>query len=380
MKAKEYSDLAARVRASSGDHPIWVGWGIIEEIGERIKYTFTPPTVYVISDDRVSEHARMVQVALEAASIPAHIFMIPSGESNKNLETVQHVYKWLADRKAERGHMILAVGGGVVGDLAGFVAATYLRGMPFAQVPTTLLAMMDAAIGGKVAVDLPQGKNLVGAFYQPRFVLSDVKTLGTLPARELASGWAEAIKHGLILDKELLATFEKNIMEIKSLDPEIATQIIRDSVAIKANIVSQDERETLGIRILLNYGHTIGHAIESATQYTQYLHGEAVSIGMMAAASISKSMGLLEASDVERQRTLLSNYGLPINVGALDTADILEAMKSDKKTSRGQINWVLLDGIGNAVTNNRVPDDYVMEALDFVLKDSSEEDELGIGC
>lgn len=231
-----------------------------------------------------------------------------------------------------------------------------------------------------MAVDLPQGKNLVGAFYQPRFVLSDVKTLGTLPARELASGWAEAIKHGLILDKELLATFEKNIREIKSLDPEIATQIIRDSVAIKANIVSQDERETLGIRILLNYGHTIGHAIESATQYTQYLHGEAVSIGMMAAASISKSMGLLEASDVERQRTLLSNYGLPINVGALDTADILEAMKSDKKTSRGQINWVLLDGIGNAVTNNRVPDDYVMEALDFVLKDSSEEDELGIGC
>ena len=290
------------------------------------------------------------------------------------------MYKWLADRKAERGHMILAVGGGVVGDLAGFVAATYLRGMPFAQVPTTLLAMMDAAIGGKVAVDLPQGKNLVGAFYQPRFVLSDVKTLGTLPARELTSGWAEAIKHGLILDKELLATFEKNIREIKSLDPEIATQIIRDSVAIKANIVSQDERETLGIRILLNYGHTIGHAIESATQYTQYLHGEAVSIGMMAAASISKSMGLLEASDVERQRTLLSNYGLPINVGALDTADILEAMKSDKKTSRGQINWVLLDGIGNAVTNNRVPDDYVMEALDFVLKDSSEEDELGIGC
>ncbi|SVA64420.1 uncharacterized protein METZ01_LOCUS117274 [marine metagenome] len=372
--------MAARVTTSGGDHPIWVGWGIIEEIGERIKSLFMPPVVYVISDDRVSEHARMVQIALETEAIPAHIFMIPSGESNKNLETVQHVYKWLADRKAERGQMIVAVGGGVVGDLAGFVAATYLRGMPFAQVPTTLLAMMDAAVGGKVAVDLPQGKNLVGAFYQPRFVLSDVKTLSTLPTRELSSGWAEAIKHGLILDKELLSTFEKNIEKLKSLDPEIATQIIRDSVAIKANIVSQDEKETLGIRILLNYGHTIGHAIESATKYTQYLHGEAVSVGMMAAASISRSMGLLGESEVKRQRSVLASFGLPINAYGLNSADILEAMRSDKKTSGGQINWVLLDGIGNAVTNNCVPDDYVTEALDSILADNGEADELGQDC
>ena len=380
MRTVEYSDLAARVTTSGGDHPIWVGWGIIEEIGERIKSLFMPSVVYVISDDRVSEHARMVQIALEAEAIPAHIFMIPSGESNKNLETVQHVYKWLADRKAERGQMIVAVGGGVVGDLAGFVAATYLRGMPFAQVPTTLLAMMDAAVGGKVAVDLPQGKNLVGAFYQPRFVLSDVKTLSTLPTRELSSGWAEAIKHGLILDKELLSTFEKNIEKLKSLDPEIATQIIRDSVAIKANIVSQDEKETLGIRILLNYGHTIGHAIESATKYTQYLHGEAVSVGMMAAASISRSMGLLGESEVKRQRSVLASFGLPINAYGLNSADILEAMRSDKKTSGGQINWVLLDGIGNAVTNNCVPNDYVTEALDSILADNGEADELGKDC
>jgi len=380
MRTEEYGDLAAIVTASSGDHPIWVGWGIIEEIGKRIKSLFTPPVVYVISDERVSEHARMVQIALETEAIPAHIFMIPSGESNKNLETVQHVYKWLANRKAERGHMIVAVGGGVVGDLAGFVAATYLRGMPFAQVPTTLLAMMDAAVGGKVAVDLPQGKNLVGAFYQPQFVLSDVRTLSTLPDRELASGWAEAIKHGLILDKELLATFEKNTGKIKSLDPEIATQIIRDSVAIKANIVSQDERETLGIRILLNYGHTIGHAIESTTQYTQYLHGEAVSVGMMAAASISRSMGLLDESEVKRQRLILASYGLPIKAQGLNSSDILEAMRSDKKTSRGQINWVLLDGIGNAVTNNRVPDNYVAEALDSILTDDGKAEELGQGC
>jgi len=283
---------------------------------------------------------------------------------------VQHVYSWLAERKAERGHLIIAVGGGVVGDMAGFVAATYLRGMPFVQVPTTLLAMMDASVGGKVAVDLPQGKNLVGAFYQPKFVLSDVETLLSLPDRELTSGWAEAIKHGLILDANLLDTFENKLDEVKSLDRDIATEIIRKSVAIKANIVSKDEKETLGIRILLNYGHTIGHAIESSTGYTEYLHGEAVSIGMMAAARIGQLMGTLDENDTRRQENILEAYGLPVRAPGLISEEVIEATTSDKKTSEGAIRWVLLKGLGNAVTNNKVSEDYVLDAVNFVIGDN----------
>ncbi|MCH9009006.1 MAG: 3-dehydroquinate synthase [Chloroflexi bacterium] len=300
---------------------------------------------------------------MEAVGIPTHMFLMPPGEQHKTLETTQLVFRWLAERKAERGHLIIAVGGGVVGDLAGFVAATYLRGMPFVQVPTSLLAMMDSSIGGKTAVDLPQGKNLVGAFYQPKFVLSDVSTLQTLPARELTSGWAEAIKHGLILDEQLLATFERQREPAQALERDIATDLIRRSVAIKANIVSQDEKETLGIRVLLNYGHTIGHAIEVVTGYGTFLHGEAVSVGMMGAAYIGEAMGMMTADMVERQRAVLEGFGLPLSCEGVDIDAISEAMRSDKKTSGKAIRWVLLDGIGNAVTRNDVPAELVRQTL-----------------
>lgn len=359
------NDLAATVRTSSGDYPIWVGWGLIDELGDRVKRALptVPQTAYIVSDEGVYRQARRAQWAMEGSGIPTHMFFIPSGEQNKNLETVQHVYRWLAERKAERGHLILAIGGGVVGDLAGLVAATYLRGMPFAQVPTSLLAMMDAAIGGKVAVDLPQGKNLVGAFYQPKFVLADVSTLETLPQRELTSGWAEAIKHGLIMDRDLLNDFESKKQAIIGLDRDVATDIIKRSVAIKAKVVSQDERETLGIRILLNYGHTIGHALESATGYGSLLHGEAVSIGMMGSAYIGNALGMMTDAEVERQRRLLIAYGLPVSSGEMDFDAVHHAMTSDKKTSGRNIRWVLLDGVGNAVTRNDVPPEIVQQTL-----------------
>ncbi len=356
-------DLAAEVRASSGDYPLWVGWNIIEELGERVRRVLDPPVAYIITDDGVQSQARRAQSSMERAGVPTHLFIVPSGERSKTLATAEHIYTWLAGLKAERGHLILAVGGGVVGDLAGFAAATYLRGIPFAQVPTSLLAMMDAAIGGKTAVDLPHGKNLVGAFYQPKFVLADVSTLQTLPDRELRSGWAEAIKHGLIMDEDLLRTFETLPDEIQSLEPEIATDVIRRSVAIKADVVSQDERETLGIRVLLNYGHTIGHGIEAATEYGQYLHGEAVSIGMMGAADIGAGMGMMSAEEVERQRSVLCAYGLPLDARGVDPRRVSEAMRSDKKTASGSIRWVLLDGIGSATTRNDVPVELVDKAL-----------------
>lgn len=359
-------DTAAVVRASAGDYPVWVGWGILDELGERLKSAMgaSVSTAYIITDEGAHRQARRAQFALEAAGVAAHMFIMPQGETHKTLETAQHIYRWLAERKAERGHAVVAVGGGVVGDLAGFAAATYLRGMPFAQIPTSLLAMMDASIGGKVAVDLPQGKNLVGAFYQPKFVLSDVSALRTLQPRELASGWAEAIKHGLILDEPLLSDFEDQRASILALERDVATQIIRRSVAIKANIVSQDERETLGIRILLNYGHTIGHAIEAATGYGRFLHGEAVSVGMMGAAYIGQALGMLSAADVERQRAALYGYGLPLAFAGMDIDAVKAAMLSDKKTAGRAIRWVMLDGIGNAVTRNDVPPEFAQDALE----------------
>ena len=369
MSKNVTSDLAAEVETTGGNYPVWVGWGILDDIGNRTKEYLSPSCVYIITDESILEHARKVQISMEKSGIASHMYIVPPGESSKTLETVQQIYSWLAGRKAERRHLIVAVGGGVIGDMAGFVAATYLRGMPFVQVPTTLLAMMDASIGGKVAVDLPQGKNLVGAFYQPKFVLSDVETLVSLPERELNSGWAEAIKHGLILDQDLLGIFENRVDEVRSLDRDIATEIIRKSVAIKANVVSRDERETLGIRILLNYGHTIGHAIESSTGYTKYLHGEAVSLGMMAAAKIGQFVGVLREEEVIRQEDVLKAYGLPVKAQGLDAKEIIKATTSDKKTSDGIVNWVLLEGLGNAVTNNKIPINYVLDAVNFVIND-----------
>ena len=358
-------DLAAVVETSGGDYPVWVGWDIIDRLGERVIQTVgETSTTYIFTDEHVYSMARLAQSSLERAGIAAHIFIMPAGEQHKTLKTVELAYEWLSHRRAERGHLVLAVGGGVVGDLAGFVAATYVRGMPFAQAPTSLLAMMDASIGGKVAVDLPRGKNLVGAFYQPRLVLSDVSILRGLPARQMASGWAEAIKHGLILDEDLLADFDRQRDALMALEPRAAAELIRRSVAIKANVVSRDERETLGVRVLLNYGHTIGHAIEAATGYDTYLHGEAVSVGMMGAANIALHRGLLDAEAVERQADMLRSFGLPLSCEGVSVVAIEEAMRSDKKVSAGAIRWVLLDGIGNAVTRNDVPPELVRQTLE----------------
>ena len=357
------TDLAATVRTSSGDYPVWVGWGLSHTVGERAKTLIDPGVAYVITDNLVHRHARTVQMSMEAAGIPSHIFVMESGERHKSLDTLSHIYRWLAERKAERRHLIIAVGGGVVGDVAGYAAATYLRGMPVVQAPTTLVAMMDAAVGGKTAVDLPQGKNLVGAFKQPEFVLADVEALSTLPERALVSGWAEAIKHALILDEPLLRVFEENADSVRSLEPETASDALRRSVAIKADVVSRDERETLGIRALLNYGHTTAHALEAVTGYERYLHGEAVSIGMMAAADISSRMGMLSDDEVDRQRSVLEAYELPLKYSDADPSAIRNAMSMDKKTVGGRIRWVLLDGIGNAVTRSDVPPEHIDQAL-----------------
>ena len=358
------SDVAAVVTHSNGSYPALVGWDTLDALGRRVRDCDIAGPVYIISDDRVfSPHGRRAQVSLHRSGIEAHCFIIPAGEQSKTHEMAQPIYQWLVERRAERRHAIVAVGGGVVGDLAGFVAATFLRGMPFIQVPTSMAAMVDASIGGKVAVNLPQGKNLVGAFYQPQMVLADVSVLSTLGKRELAEGWAEAIKHGLILDATLFGLFEEHAEGLMALEREISTELIRRSVVLKAQVVSEDERETLGRRILLNYGHTIGHAIEAVAGYGTYLHGEAVSVGMMGAARISRELGTISGEVVRRQERILQRFGLPTAAPDVDPGQVLQTMSLDKKTEAGSIRWVLLEGVGKAVVRRDVPPELVEETV-----------------
>ena len=321
-------------------------------------------TAYIITDENVMNlYARNVQRALQSRNVAAHCFIIPAGETSKSFELAQAIYSWLANLKAERGHTIISVGGGVAGDLGGFIAATYLRGMAWVQVPTSMAAMVDASIGGKVAVNLPQAKNLVGAFYQPKGVFADVQSLSTLGKRELSEGWAEAIKHGFILDASLVDVFEEHAEALMDVEPEISTEVIRRSMAIKANVVSQDERETLGIRIMLNYGHTIGHALESSTEYGQFFHGEGVSVGMMGAASMAQEMGLHSQDIVDRQRRLLDRFNLPTSAKGVNVDDILKGMSLDKKVQDGSKRWVMLEEVGRSVVRTDVPEELVQKTV-----------------
>lgn len=357
------NDLATVVETSTENYPIWVGWNILDSIGEKAIGLVDATNAFIIHDSGTSKPAERASKSLNAAGIETRLYQVSPGEKNKNLESASHIYKWLAGSRAERNDLIVAVGGGMVGDLAGFVAATYMRGMPFIQIPTTLLAMVDASIGGKVAIDLPGGKNLVGSFHQPKFVLSDVQILQSLPARDLTAGWAEAIKHSLILDLPSLSTFEDHAESIQSLEPDRTTAIIKRSVATKARIVSLDEKETTGVRALLNYGHTIGHALESVTNYSSILHGEAVSIGMSGAGYISNQIGMLTENELARQRNVLQQYGLPTSFKNIQVEAVLSAMKSDKKTQNKIIHWVLLNGIGNAITRSDVSSELVRSTL-----------------
>ena len=310
--AGSYPDAACVVRAAGGTYPLYVEWGAIDRLGERLREAGLSGRVFLISDDHVfAAYGRQAEAAIEKAGLSVSSYVAPAGETSKSLEAAAAIYDWLAAERAERKHAIVALGGGVVTDLGGFVAATFARGLPLVHVPTSLLGMVDAAIGGKVAVNHREAKNLIGAFYQPRLVLADVAALRTLPARELTSGWAEVIKHAFIADEALLDALETQAEALIALDEGMATAVIKRSMAIKAEVVSQDEREETGLRTTLNYGHTLAHGLEAASGYAALLHGEAVAIGMMAAARISARLGLLDEAVVRRQQAVLKRFGLP---------------------------------------------------------------------
>ncbi|MBM4447216.1 MAG: 3-dehydroquinate synthase [Chloroflexi bacterium] len=367
-KQSAEADLACMVETATASYPVFVGWGILDKLGEKMKQAGLSGTANIISDGIVfSIYGTRVKKTLEKAGFTVNCYVVPPGEASKNIDQAVKIYDFLIEHRAERNDVIVALGGGMIGDLAGFVAATFLRGLPWLQVPTSLVAMTDASIGGKVAVDHRQGKNLIGAFYQPRLVLADVKTLTTLPQRELTSGWAEVIKHGLILDDAFLQLIEDNVKDLVKLKPDITSKVIARSAAIKCQIVSEDEKET-GKRTILNYGHTIAHGLEAAGKYDRFLHGEAVAIGMMGAARLSHRLKLLSPDAVGRQKALLQKFKLPTDCSGINLADVLAAMELDKKVRGKAIRWVLLEDIGKVVIRSDVPEKDILTVLKEVVK------------
>ena len=358
-------DLAATVTVEQGAYPVFVGWGTLEQqLGQRLAESGFTGRAHIICDTNVVHpYGRAAQRSLHAADIEMGLFTFPAGEASKSLETATVLYEWLAEHRVERGDVIIAVGGGVVGDLAGYVAATFLRGIRLVQVPTSLTAMVDSSIGGKTAVDLPVAKNMVGAFHHPMMVLADVSALKTLPERALREGWAEAIKHGFALEAPLVDFYEQHAEALLSLDPELTTEAVARNAAVKARIVTEDERETSGRRMLLNYGHTIGHGVEAAAGYDAYLHGEAVAIGMTGAARLGMMEGVTSAEIVEHQASLIARFGLPSSYAGVAPEAIIQAMSRDKKTTAGQVSWVFLEEVGRAVTRKGVSVERVAEVV-----------------
>ena len=360
---------AAVVDTGDARYPVWVGAGELVRLPERLAQLELTGTVYLISDREVMEaHGERVASVLDGSGIAGVSYVVPPGESSKRPRVAEELYGWLAEQHAERQDIVVALGGGVLCDLAGYVAATYLRGMPLIHLPTSVLAMSDAAIGGKVAVDLPAGKNLVGAFHQPRAVIADTEMLTTLPRRILVEGFAEVIKHALILDPALLSELERHAGVLTSGVPdlELLTRVIARSARLKALIVSTDPAER-GLREILNYGHTIGHAIEAAGGYSDYRHGEAVAVGMMGAARIAQRIGLIDEDTVARQADLLRAFGLPLSAPGLQPADVMQAMQLDKKVRDGRLRFVLLEEPGRAVLRDDVHEQLVAEVVRGLL-------------
>jgi 3-dehydroquinate synthase len=354
------------VALSAHPYPVVIGEGGLQQLGALIRGRgFKAGTkVLVVSNPVVAEHYGAVAMAsLEAADLVASALVIEAGEDQKTPATVGRIHDAAFDRKLERGSLIVALGGGVVGDMAGFAASTWLRGIAVVQVPTTLLAMVDAAIGGKTGVNHPGGKNLIGAFHQPQLVLIDPTTLATLPEREFRAGMAEVIKYGVIGDGELFAQLEAagDLGSMAAVGPTLLQTLLERSAAAKAKVVAADEREG-GLRAILNYGHTLGHVVETLCGYGTWLHGEAVAIGMAAAGQIAVAMGLWGAEEQRRQLALIAAAGLPVRWPDLDEAAVLACLQGDKKVRDGRVRFVLPTAIGAVEIRDDVGSEHVLAA------------------
>ena len=351
-----------KVRLDRNSYEIHIGSGVLAHSGRQLKEIRFTGKLIIITNPIVERlYGDGLRQELTGQGFEVTIMPVPDGEEQKSLETAGRLYYELSKFYAERTTPLLALGGGVIGDLAGFVAATYLRGVPLIQMPTTLLAQVDSSIGGKVAVNHGQLKNKIGVFYQPGFVISDIGTLRTLPQKEVTNGLAEVIKYAVIEDNGLFTYLESNLDGIKSLDSRVLEEVVFRSARIKAEIVEKDEKD-LGLRSVLNYGHTIGHAIESASDF-KLGHGEAVAIGMLAAARISNKLGIFDKNELLRLRGVIKSAGLPIEVPSLELEKLIQAIKHDKKILRGRIRFVLPKAIGSVFITDEVSLSLVKEIL-----------------
>ena len=345
-----------RVNLGDRSYPIYVGEEILSQTGDLMRQAGLGDKIAVVTDAKVAElHLKPVEAALRRSGFKVAVLLLPAGEEHKNLDSVSAIYDRLASERLERGCCLVALGGGVIGDLTGFAAATFLRGLSYVQVPTTLLAQVDSSVGGKTGVNHREGKNLIGAFHQPRLVLIDVAALRSLPRRELVAGLAEVIKYGIIADPDLFAFIEDKLESLLALEREPLVEVIAASCAIKAKVVEADERES-DYRAILNFGHTVGHALESLTGYEELLHGEAVAIGMVQAALISLRQGCCDQESFERIRRLISRAGLPTEIPAhVDRRELVKNMEVDKKSAGGKIKFVLCAGIGETQFHGLLP-------------------------
>lgn len=327
-------------------YDITLGAGILDNVGSLCRELKLSGTAAVVSNTTVAPlYYEQVRASMEAAGYPVFLVSLPDGEGFKNSATLNLIYDALVDASLDRGSFIIALGGGVIGDMAGFAASSYLRGIPFVQLPTTLLSQVDSSVGGKTGINHPRGKNLIGAFYQPRAVLIDVATLDTLPEREYLSGLGEIIKYGAVLDQEFFSFLEENAERLLAREKSALIHAVGRSCAIKARVVELDEREG-GLRAVLNYGHTLGHAVETLTGYTRYLHGEAVAIGMVQAARISRAYGFCSQAEADRIESLLKSLGLPLELPAFSAKQYAEALSHDKKVRDSGLLFICNFGIG----------------------------------
>ena len=360
------------VNVSLGErsYSILIGEAVLSNLGAECQKLELGQRCAIISDRNVAPYyGKAALGSLTAAGFEPTLITVTAGETAKSLKTAQACYDQLAKQRLERRSFIVALGGGVVGDVAGFVAATYLRGIAFVQVPTTLLAQVDSSVGGKVGVNLKAGKNLVGAFHQPRAVLCDLATLKTLPEREYRAGLAEVIKYGIISSAVLFQTLEREMPKLLRRDAAALAEVVARSCEIKAQVVAKDETER-GLRAILNFGHTVGHAIEAISGYGKFLHGEAISIGQVAAAKLSANLSGLSQSEVDRIENLFAAAGLPTNIrlSAAQRERLLTAMQLDKKVSGGKIKFVLAKRIGKVVWGQEVPLNSIQDVLETSSK------------
>lgn len=357
------------VPLGSRSYQVLISRGLLNDLGQHARSALgeNARRAIVVTNTTVqSLHSERAIQSLARADFKLHRFSIGDGERFKSLRTAESLLTFLIERRVERADVIVALGGGVVGDLAGFVAATYLRGIRLIQVPTTLLAQIDSSVGGKTGVNHPLGKNLIGAFHQPSLVAIDPEVLRTLPARQLQAGLYEAIKYGIISDRQLFIRIVRNLQELKEVDPTELEHLIARCCGIKARVVRSDEHET-GLRRILNFGHTVGHAIEAVTHYRRFLHGEAVGIGMRAASRIAQQMGLLEVGERETIETAIAAVGRLPRANTLALNDIISAMHRDKKVEAGRALFVLPVEIGKVVIRSDVPPKVIKAALKDAL-------------